>query len=67
MEGEARNGGEMTPRERVGDFYAHETGQVGGGVRKLILHLCADIGSDSQPYRDKVSPKFAQAFFEVNP
>ena len=20
---------------------------------KLILHLCADIGSDSQPYRDK--------------
>lgn len=20
--------------------------------KKLILHLCADIGSDSQPYRD---------------
>lgn len=23
--------------------------------RKLILHLCADIGSDSQPYRDRPS------------
>lgn len=33
------------------DASPQRTGKRGGGVKK-ILHLCADLGTDSKPYRD---------------
>ena len=34
-------------------------------MKKIILHLCADTGSDME-FRSLCSQKFAKVFFEVN-